>query len=170
MTSSCGPVLSPGEPVPQARAVGPLHTCRVQRAQQPAAGERQPRAGQHQPPVTAPGSVRGRRPPVCLAKLQHVAAGVPALHWHHAVTPPFHAMAAWGLRVASQEAGAVGLVTQSQAQGGDEEVPGLMLLLHEAAGAQAQGVAHGAQHGEEPNVRPPRRARAWVLRQGRRLF
>lgn len=56
------------------------------------------------------------------------------------------------LVVISWKAAPAGFLAQSQTQGIDQEVPGLMLLFHKAAGAQAQDMACRAQHQEKVHL------------------
>jgi hypothetical protein len=53
------------------------------------------------------------------------------------------------LTVVSQKVAPKGFLAQSQTQGVDKKVPGLVLLFHEAAGSQAQDVTHCTQQKKE---------------------
>lgn len=150
--------LSPGEPVPQVGAVGPLHPRVVQGPQQPAAAEHQPRAGQHHPLLRATERVQGGGALASLVQVQHVMARTLIWPTWGRTSELFRPVAAvpW-------EAVSADVVTQGQTQGVDEEVPGLVLLLDEAAGAQTCGVAQRPQQDEEIYLRPPGATVSWTL-------
>lgn len=139
--SNC-PVLAPGEPVAEVGPVGPLHPSLVQGPQHPAADKDQPWARQHGPLAQVPGE---HWPSLYLAG--HICCG----------------QCGHGL-VVLQEA-PVHLLAQGQAQGIDQEVPGLVFFLHEAASTKTQHVAQRPQQQEKLQFRPPRAGAGRVLQE-----
>lgn len=144
---------SPVKPVTDVRQVSPLHPGLVERAQQSAAEQSEDRSGQRQPllRVTIPFEVSGG--PAA------VLGGEEAVFF-------FSTEVVVSRDLTLSEVLAADVLEDGEAQRAEQEVPGLVLLLHEAAGGQAEGVSDGA--GEQQNIQlrePPLAAAAsgWRL-------
>lgn len=115
--------------------VSPLHPGLVERAQQSAADQSKDGCGQRQPLLRGilpfvvrggPAAVPGREEAVLF--LSTIVSRGPPL----------------------SEVLAADVLEDCEAQRAKQEVPGLVLLLHEAAGGQAEGVSDGA--GQQQNI------------------
>lgn len=117
--------------------VSPLHPGLVERTQQPAADQSEDGRGQGQPlvRVALPLVVSGSRAAVYGGEetvlFLSSKVGVPG-------DPPL------------SEVLAADVLEDGEAQRAEQEVPDLVLLLHEAAGGQAEGVSDGA--GQQQNI------------------
>lgn len=126
--------------------VSPLHSGLVDWAQQSAADESEDGCGQRQP------LLRGTLPFVVSRGSTDALGGEEAVFFFSAVVsrdPPL------------PEILAAHVLEDGEAQRAEQEVPGLVLLLHEAAGGQAEGVSDGA--GQQQNIQlwqPPLAAAA----------
>jgi hypothetical protein len=92
-------------------------------------------------PFTCRARLRGI---VACAVLQRTGKEIHTLLFHMGVT--------LGFTFISQKVTPTGFLAQSQAQSINKKIPRLVLFLHEAAGSQAQNMAHCAQKKKEVHL------------------
>ena len=150
---------APVEPVAHVGEVGPLHPRLVQGAQQPAAGQGERGGGEGEPLLPGPGVPArlrgvGRAPALWRQK-------EPLLPLLLLLLFPLLLLLLLEVPVLPDGSGtpllpevlAADVLEDGEAERVEQEVPGLVLLLHEAAGRQAERVAHRARQQEDVQLR-----------------
>lgn len=128
---------APVEPVTHVGQVSPLHPSLVEWAQQSAADQSE--------------DGRGQRQPLLRVTLPFVVSGGPAVFGGEEAVFFFSSAEVVVSRDPPlSEVLAADVLEDGEAQRVEQEVPDLVLLLHEAAGGQAEGVSDGA--GQQQNI------------------